>query len=229
MDIVGFLKANKPFVFAKFGDGEYFASVGAPGGNCDGTQYTPELGKAVREAFQRLGPLPNTYLGKWVDTPYVAPYFETLSSKVCWENYNIFIFRTKDEYFQRCLPIYRAIKQVPRQKIYIGNSSMQEGINDFLGPIEFLDVHPVNWFEQFEATVNRLLDMVKTADPLILVSAGMGAKPLIALVATRLPDATILDLGSALDLVCGWRRSRNYHRLTNAEIAEIRASLTTAS
>jgi hypothetical protein len=43
MDIIRFIEEKKPFVFAKFGDGEYYATIQTCGGNCDGTPFTPDL------------------------------------------------------------------------------------------------------------------------------------------------------------------------------------------
>jgi len=226
MDIVEFLQNKTPFVFAKFGDGEYFASIESRGGNCDGTPYTKKLGEGVRSAIQTLAKA-NAYIGKWIDSPQVAPYFQGICNiPIQWENYNIFIFRTSAEYFNRCLPIYQALKASTQQKIYVCNSSMVEGTSAFLGIDSHIVIDSRNWFEtSFDSVVEKVKQTVSTETPLILLSAGMGAKPLIAKIVETYPMATVLDIGSALDLICSSRRTRDYHTLTDSEIARIRISL----
>ncbi len=41
-----------PFIFAKFGDGEYAAANGHYGSNCDGDKYTNNLQKEIIDAIQ---------------------------------------------------------------------------------------------------------------------------------------------------------------------------------
>ena len=84
-----------------------------------------------------------------------------------------------------------------------------------------------NWFEtSYEQTLQTTINSVK--DPnnlLILTSAGMGAKILIADLHKYYPNAIIIDIGSALDLICSSRRTRDYHTLTSEEINEIQDAI----
>lgn len=225
MDITNLINNNTPFVFAKFGDGEYFAAVESSGGNCDGTPYTQKLGKEVRGAIQTLAKA-NAYIGKWTDSPQVAPYFQSICNvPIRWENYNIFIFRTSAEYFDRCLPFYQALKSSSRQKIYVCNETMLEGTRRFLNINAHIIVDSRNWFEtSFDSIFEKIQQTIDSESPIILLSAGMGAKPLIAKIVETYPRATVLDIGSALDLICSSRRTRDYHTLTDSEISRIRES-----
>jgi hypothetical protein len=228
MDIVKFIETNTPFVFAKFGDGEYFAAIRTEGGNCDGTQYTEKLGNGIIDAFKYLSQFPNVYIGKWCDFDRVAEYFKNLvPHTVTWENYNIFIFRTRNEFYDRCIPMYKAIRNAKQQKIYVCNPTMVEGARHLLKVDAFVPIHPTNWFD---TAYTEVLDAVKSQvqDPnnlLILTSAGMGAKVLIADLHRLYPNAIILDIGSAMDLICSSRRTRDYHQLNGNEIMEIRQTL----
>ena len=56
---------------------------------------------------------------------------------------------------------------------------------------------------------------------MILTSAGMGAKPLIADLYKLYPHAIIIDIGSAMDLICSHRRTRDYHTLSQQEVIDI--------
>ena len=227
MDVVNLLRSETPFIFVKFGDGEYFAAVNAPGGNCDGTPYTQTLGNRIHDSIKTLAVMPHAFIGKWVDSPQVSVYFQSLCGiPIRWENYTIFIFRTHAEYYTRCLPMYQAIKNSTQQKIYVCNDTMVDGTRSFLNIDAYVVVDRRNWFEtSYQTTLDSLKSMITTQTPIILTSAGMGAKPLITEIATLYPAATIIDIGSALDLVCSSRRTRDYHVLTNSETDDIRASL----
>ena len=61
------IKNNNPFVFVKYGDGEYFVSIGRHGANCDGTPYTNLLSIRVKESITYFSTKENAYCGKWKD------------------------------------------------------------------------------------------------------------------------------------------------------------------
>jgi hypothetical protein len=225
MNIVKYIQTNTPFIFVKFGDGEYAAANNWRGGNCDGTPYTQTLGNSVIEAVKILSQSSNVYVGKWCGSETVANYFQSLvSNLIQWENYNYFIFRTANEFFTRCLPIYKSIRNAKQQKLYVCNSYMVEGAKQYLNIDSFAVIDPVNWFE---VSYTNILTNIKSQvqDPnnlIILTSAGMGAKKLIADLHIQYPNAIILDIGSAMDLICSSRRTRDFHALTDIEIIEIR-------
>lgn len=51
MNMVDNLKVNKPFKFARYGDGEIYCMKGKHGGNCDNHSYFPDLGSALRQSI----------------------------------------------------------------------------------------------------------------------------------------------------------------------------------
>ena len=222
------IKTNQSFVFAKYGDGEYNAAVQLPGGNCDGTPYTQQLGEGVKDSFRYIVQHPNVYIGQWDDFNGVDKYFQSLvETPVQWVNYNIFIFKSKQQFYEQQLAFYRAIRQSERQKIYVCNPGMVERSKALLNLDTNIAVDPVNWFESNYADVlSRTVAAVK--DPnnvMILTSAGMGAKVLISDLHKLYPNATIVDIGSALDLMCSGRRSRNFHTLSESDVNEMAAAI----
>jgi hypothetical protein len=224
MDFVSFIQNNIPFVFVKYGDGEYYASIRAEGGNCDGTPYTPGLGDGIIKSFQYITQFPNVYIGKWNDFKGVSDYFQSLTTyPVQWENYNLLISRSRDEFLHRALPYFRAIRQATQQKIYVCNSTMVDGSRDLLRMDHHVIIDPVHWFErQYQEILSNVLSSIKDPNQvMILTSAGMGAKVLIADIHKRFPHAIIIDIGSALDLVCSNRRTRDYHNLSQQDIHDI--------
>lgn len=224
MDFIRFIETNQPFVFAKFGDGEYNAVHRFPGGNCDGTPYTPRLGEEITRSFNELSSNSNVYIGRWADSPQVSEYFgKSVPHPVNWENYNLLIFRSYAEFFNRAMPYYMAIRAAKQQKIYVCNSSMVELSRDILGISDHVVIDPVNWFTtQYEAVLKQIQTTVRTPESLlILTSAGMGAKPLLADLYKIYPKAILIDIGSAMDLICSRRRTRDYHTLNEEEISRI--------
>jgi hypothetical protein len=224
MDIIKYIEQNIPFVFAKFGDGEYYASIKANGGNCDGTPYTQKLGDGIIESFKYLTDLPNVYIGKWLDFKGVADYFQSLTTNtVNWENYNIFISRSRDEFLNRALPYFKAIRNAKQEKIYICNETMVNRSKEILNIDRHVVIHPVNWFEaDYENILQSAIKTVQQPDNVIIMtSAGMGAKILIADLRRYFPNAIILDIGSAIDFLCSHRRSRDYHNALTYEDTEI--------
>jgi hypothetical protein len=224
------IKTSQPFVFAKYGDGEYFAATRLRGGNCDGTPYTLRLGEGVKDSFRYISCQPNVYIGQWNDFKGVDRYFQELvQHQVQWTNYNIFIFKSKQQFYDQQLAFYKAIRQSEIQKIYVCNPSMAERSKALLNLDTNIVVDPVNWFESdYGDVLSRTVAAVK--DPnnvMILTSAGMGAKVLISDLHKLYPNATIIDVGSALDFMCSGRRSRDFHTLSEADINEMASAIMT--
>jgi hypothetical protein len=218
------IKTGQPFVFAKYGDGEYFAATQLPGGNCDGTPYTLTLGEGVKESFRYITQFPNVYIGQWNDFKGVYKYFEdSVTHTVQWVNYNIFIFKSKEQFYREQLAFYRVIRHSTKQKIYVCNPFMAERAKPLLNLDSTVNVDPVNWFENdYNTILNQTISTVK--DPnnvIILTSAGMGAKVLISDLYKVFPHATIIDVGSALDFMCSGRRSRDFHTLSDWDSTEM--------
>jgi len=214
MDIVNFINNNIPFIFAKYGDGEYNAAVRLEGGNCDGTPYTHKLGDGIIESFKYITQFPNVYIGKWTDFNGVYTYFQSLTdNKVNWENYNILIPRSYDEFMNRALPYFKAIRHAKQNKIYICNYTMVDLSKELLHIDNHIIVDSVNWFESnYENVKTNLFNSItEPNNTIILTSAGMGAKVLISDIHRQYPNVIIIDIGSALDAICSNRRTRDYH------------------
>jgi hypothetical protein len=223
------IETNTPFVFAKFGDGEYNAAIQEKGENCDGTRYTPRLGESVREAIQDLTQSPNVYIGRWQDTKGVDKYFQSMSERpIQWLNYNNFIFKSKYEFMNTHYGFYKTLRNASQQKIYVCNQSMVEGSKALFNIPTHVVVDPVNWFETayYETLGAVLTGVEKPTECIILVSAGMGAKKLISDLHKVLPKAILIDIGSALDLLCSGRRSRDFHTLNQYEVMDIMNAIT---
>lgn len=219
MDFLNFINQNKPFTYAKYGDGEYLVSINRKGHNCDHTPYTSKLSNAVIHSYKYLASLQNSYIGRWFDDSIVYKYFENII-KPTWADYCAFIFGTKEQ-FENKLPLLKTIRNATQQKIYICNDA-----NSAVAPLFKIDntiiVHPSNWFENnYDLILQQTRDSIINPNSIIIMtSAGMGAKPLLADLRKLYPYAILIDIGSGFDLFV-YKKSRSYNmNLTKKEIDE---------
>jgi hypothetical protein len=224
MDFLNLINQNKPFTYAKYGDGEYLVSINRTGQNCDNTPYTSKLSNAVIQSYKYLAPLKNSYLGKWNSDSKVYSFFENLVIPT-WADYCAFIFGTKEQ-FENKLPLLKSIQNATQQKIYICNAA-----NSAVASLFKIDnaviVHPSNWFENdYNLILQQTRDAIINPDSIIIMtSAGMGAKPLLADLRKLYPNAILIDIGSGFDLFA-YKKSRSYNmNLTKNEIDEFIALL----
>jgi hypothetical protein len=241
---------NEPFIYAKFGDGEYLAvknesdpscekemfseecrrylieNLRVPH-NCDNTRYTKTLGRRVYESLDYFSKIENAFLGKWNEHNFVHKDFELMIKRpVQWEDYHLFIFRNAEEFKQRLL-LYFSIKTCKKQKIYICNEKNKEWSKNLLQIDDFVTVHPSNWFEtEYDSALNRVSSLVKDPDNcMIITSAGMGAKVLLMDLHKRFTNATFIDLGSAMDILFTGQRNRDYISMSPSDIDKCRRLL----
>jgi hypothetical protein len=62
--ITELIKKDLPFIFAKFGDGEYAAANGWYGTNCDRDPYTKKLQNGLIQAIKYFSLINNAYCGR---------------------------------------------------------------------------------------------------------------------------------------------------------------------
>lgn len=208
-----FVETQTPCVFAKFGDGEEAAARGRSGQNCDGTRYSAALGAALRAAFPVLAAAPNAMIGKWHDASSAHFWEAMCPTPVSWAHYHTVLvdrdIPLADQLSKAAL--YRAIREFPSTKVYVANASMRPAVDLFA-----IDTHvvidPVDWFDRsFDAVLSQTLGAVPAERAcLVLVSAGMGAKPLMARLVEARPRALLVDVGSGWDALCRGKRSRDY-------------------
>jgi hypothetical protein len=224
MNLVECIERRQPLVYAKYGDGEYFAAIGRLGANCDRTPYTPELGHGIIQSFKYVTQFPHVYIGKREQQPTVVDYFQTLVERpIQWEKFGFFMFESLPSFLER-EHIYKAIQHATQQKLYICNETMVQRSKLLFDIDTHIIVDPTNWFSKdYTGVLTQVSAAIKNPEHiLILISAGMGAKVLIADLMRTFPSAIILDIGSALDLVCSRRISRDYHKkISYSDLQEI--------
>jgi len=209
MNIVKFINENIPFTFVKFGDGEYLACNKRKGCNCDYTPYTDTLGNRLIESYKYLSSLSNCFIGKW-ETKIINSYFESLGIPN-WVDYCSVIFGNNIP-FNNVLPILKTIRNAKQQKIYVCNSSIAEKSKKIFNIDTIIDVHQSNWFEEnYNSTLQSIIDSIIDKNSIIIMtSAGMGAKPLIYDLNKLYPNAILIDIGSAFDILSN-KATRDYN------------------
>lgn len=209
--ITSFILDNKPFIFVKFGDGEYECIINKPGGNCDRDPYTEQKKEGLIESITYYSNLNNVYIGRWGHNSKIPAYFNTITERpLSWVDYHTCIIDGSLCNSIYKLNLYKSVQECPRRKIIIGHRLLVKAKYLFN-----LDTHVIvpfhGWFEnEYERVFNEVLKSCEGIDnPLIITCAGMASKILIRELHKKMPNGMYIDFGSALDALCTKRCSRN--------------------
>ena len=209
--ITDFINKDIPFLFVKFGDGEYNAANRVKGNNCDNDSYTERLGDGILQAIQYTSLTPNAYCGCW-HTGTVPDFFNSVvSGKINWVDYHICILDNHTFENQKKFLLFQAIQQSKRKKVLIGNELLGKAKTLF-----HMDEHIVvpynNWFStDFDNILKKTTECYKDDDiPFVITCAGMGSKVLLMELHKLFPKGIFLDIGSGLDYVCTKKCSRGW-------------------
>jgi len=221
--IAHMIKHDCPCTYVKFGDGEYIAMNYQDGQsnqmNCDNTTYTTNLKDSLHSVASYLLSKPDVFVGKWHHED-VTNYLQTkVMHPINWCSYHLLLFHDSSDFDDQHRDIWRAVKYSSRKKLYICNPFNIEKSKTLLKINHHVMIHPTNWFETSYMDVLQECYQFAQHDEkvMILVSAGMGAKVLIAHLHQYFKDAIILDVGSALDYVLREKPSR-HHQFQNYKL-----------
>lgn len=203
------IRNNIACIFAKYGDGELSAATFQNGNNCDGTPLTYKLGNKLRESLQYIVKQPNNMIGKW-PIPSVYNFWQSLVDlPINYVDYHTVINDKESIYNIDKLELLKSIKECNRKKIYIANPLLKRA--KLLLNIDIhIEVDFSNWFEtDYDSVRDSICKSIDSdSNTIIMVSAGIGAKPLISDLHRLYPNAIYIDIGSALDTICTKRDSR---------------------
>jgi hypothetical protein len=213
---------NIPVRFCKYGDGEHFCAIKYSHNihyitNCDNDTYTRKLSNGIRESFNYITSVDNTFIGKWQYNPDTVKYWEDLASKpVNWVAYHTMLFEPNDleddNRFQHKTKIYKAVKESKLKKIIICNQLLIKTKN-LLNLDHVVIIALNNWFDtQFDTVINEVRQLIGPQDGnhIILTACGMSAKVVIAELHKTHPKGIYLDIGSGLDCLCTKKDSRGW-------------------
>lgn len=218
-DLIFFLKNGKPFIYTKFGDGEYNCMNGMSGANCDNDPYDAWKGTRLKKSFVNLVQR-NAYIGKW-KTQYSAPviaFLQNLAKKhsigpVNWVHYHILInydYGKGAESFMKDSYLYsfvETIQALTKKKIIVSNHRNRR-LKDFFHADVFIEIPEREWSKHYDMWKGHI-ERHMTSDVILLIAGGMCSKILISDLAHKF-DATFIDIGSCFDLIAGKRNSRGW-------------------
>jgi hypothetical protein len=214
MDITQYLadcvRNNTPVSFSKYGDGEYAAANGHNGHNCDQDTYTNSLGDSLRTSFTYMvDEAPNTYIGIWHDGNHIDFWSSLVKKPIRVVKYHTIIM-DHDQRVEK-VDLFKSIKESPLKKIYICNPLMTRA-KGLLNIDHMIHVPFNNWFDtEFDRLISEIESCIVNGEQcIIMTSAGMGAKAVIAELSKKYPQNIYLDIGSGLDKVCTKKTSRGW-------------------
>jgi hypothetical protein len=203
------LRAQEPFFYLRYGDGALECMVAAASGQppagrtCDGERYTPELGKALRSAWDAVAGQPNVYIGDWMSASFDSDteqtrYADQYAALIEERDLNFLHFEALllMRESRELVDFYRAVKEDPRRKVFMGPESLQ-GAARMLGANHLLVPMKADLHSYFEACSLKLRDL--PGFEVVLYGAGMAAHPQVFDCWKRFPERTYINLGSAMD------------------------------
>ena len=232
-NIINIIKTKTPFLFAKFGDGE-FNCMYRPGG-VNGNEFdkcTLKLSKNLHESFQYIvNNHKNYYIAKWNWRDTIKYYESLTDKKINFARFNSLIMlggknHTEGYMDKDKVRIYETIKESSLKKIYICNKSLIKS-KELLNIDHLVFIPYNNWFDNhFESVLNNVLNLISEItednEPFILMSScGMSAKVMITEVYKKYNNGIYLDVGNGLDYLC-WKDTRGWSNIyTHSYLKEL--------
>lgn len=192
------IRNKVPFSFIKRGDGEEACMNGVTGSNCDLHPYSPELGAKLRQSFNYFSSKEECFVPLFDQ----QTYFNSLLHRVDSD-----LVKVKD--------FYDAIRDDNRNKIYVGPKRLD--VVAKLLRAEHIVVPDINCFDKYDEILKALLGELDD-NSIVMFSAGMPAKAMIAECLKARDNITCLDLGSAFDSIIGQTRTE---QISRGEILEL--------
>jgi len=196
------LKSNKPFKFARYGDGEIYCMNGKQGHNCDQHIYFPDLGRALRQSIEApnymvgIQPLSVSHIPERVEQYF--GHIENLYNADVLHNASI---AGKLSKFDKALD--------GKYLIIVGPPHLS---TLFSLDCVHIVISPINcWleYEQIRQQIEFHIDGVNNA--VVLLAASMMSEVIISYF-EEYPH-TFIDVGSVFDPYCGVKSRRYHHKL----------------
>lgn len=197
------IERDIPFVFSRFGDGEWFAIFGRNGSNCDSHNYYKDMGDRLREivSMKRNGNYIYS-LSPFVEGKY-NKYIKRLSdNKIKWYNSNVFVEASKSNKIGRYFDLL-----VEKKTIMVAPDYLRK----FEGYDEFVSVPEQNCWLEKNKIVREIVKLLGDKNTIVSVVASMAANVIVdELYQIYGNTHTFIDAGSVYDPYVGVR-TRGYH------------------
>lgn len=179
--------------FIKFGDGEFLSINGAGGQSINGDAYTEPVRYALHDALTYFAKQPDTLVGYWPDH---APHAHIRAMHAThlqpqWADYTTLLLQ------QTNVPLmadfWRQVQRTGRPLTYVAPARMApvaSWLNAKHVVIPDSNAYPID---------TQAIPPAGTC----IIGAGFAAKPLIHQLHQAMPDLSLLDVGSGLDVLTG--------------------------
>lgn len=190
------LNNNEPFSVAHYGDGEWqciFNTIEKRfRANCEGTEYTPELSKAMRNSLDFKSDnfyfaTPDVFLDK--EYKFFSDNIDRITDikfvdKQVWN---------KAMYKAELYPLISALR---KKNVCIISNKMMRGLS-FLNYDKFIEIDYPNCFHQVEDVAKQILEYGK--EGVYIFACGVPASLFIQAVHGKIPNSWFIDFGSIWD------------------------------
>jgi glycosyltransferase involved in cell wall biosynthesis len=208
---VNLLRDGSPFTFARFGDGEWNAILGAPGANCDGHEFFPQLGKELTEAL--LARSDYCYGMQTRALKYggrdIRRFLDTNGLTIPWHDADVF------HYANNAGTLFPLVEQLRRMKVVVIGPEHLRAINEMLfGYDHFIEIPAKNCFLSKSSVVQAIREYHSQHGPAVFAfSASMAANCIIHDVYPELGSKSwFIDFGSLWDVYAGVASRSGYGR-----------------
>jgi nucleoside-diphosphate-sugar epimerase len=194
------------FTIVKYGDGELrnMISKNEHDHNCDGNFYYRELGDELVQSYIYFLNNANSYICKWHSHEYLIQnkieedYHDSFDSERKFLYYDIIIHKLPISIEQ--LQFFKIVRYLNRPKLYISNGYMINALSPVLGLTHAIEIPMQNTYQQKDQLYEMIDNIMFSLDnAIIMTSAGMFSKVIIAHMSQKYPNNTYLDIGSSFD------------------------------
>lgn len=214
------LRNGENFIMVKFGDGEWRNMIYNDDTlhNCDLCYYYKGLGIDLIQSYIYFLKTKNAYINRWYSHVYdIQDSLENDNKE--FYNSDKFLYyalivhtMTEDNSFkQEQVDFFTELKRSKKNKIYISHIDMIHAVAKIMNINQGISIPLKNSYLEKHKILefSRNLLSEKPEDNIILVSAGMFAKVLIAILSKEFPKNTFIDIGSTFDGLI--RASRDFN------------------
>ena len=198
------------FSFSRWGDGEWFCTIGVQGQNCDKHQYTPNLQEGLFKALKQDKPY---YKAIW-DSEHgqiknilhiIQPFMVLNDIKPKWVNAGIW------EDAVLIGGIDRLVEALEGRNLVIVSNNTLRDLN--IKYVDFIEVPKINCFEDKDRIKSDMISMSKKYDDVVFaMSSSMATNVIIDELYDEIGDeCSMIDFGSIWDPFVG-KLTRSYHK-----------------
>lgn len=197
-EITYHLRNNIPVRVVRFNDGEWNAMVGHMGTNCDNHKYTEALKQDLRAAYGYL--VGNSYISDYITERKAADEHLNLQDEyILPKNTVHHTFCAHEEDAPLGLAdFWLTLRNNDSLKYFVGPRRLQ--VFPFLNNYSTIPVPLLDAYNNLPTILEPILRIARTTDrPIFVLACGFISCIIAQRIAEVNPNATILDVGSALD------------------------------